>query len=88
MTSVLDLPEGNLLRAAHDGSSEWDRRTWFRVPAAPDARALRRWRPSEIERAQGRPGADRARGPPAAKKAGGSYHRFGRGIPAFPARRF
>jgi len=38
------------------------------------------------ERAQGRPGADLAHGPPAEKKAGGSHHRFGRDIPAFPAR--
>ena len=32
------------------------------------------------------PGAGRTHGPPAAKKAGGSHHRFSRDIPAFPAR--
>jgi hypothetical protein len=39
-------------------------------------------------RAQGRPGAGRARGPPAKKNAGGSHHRSGRAHPAFPARWF
>ena len=43
--------------------------------------------PSGKLRAQRRPGAGRARGPPAAKKAGGSHHRSGRARPAFPARR-
>jgi hypothetical protein len=35
------------------------------------------------QRAQGRPGAGRTHGPPATKKAGGSYHRLGRttGLP-------
>jgi len=42
----------------------------------------------ESRRAQGRPGAGRARGPPANKKAGGRHHRSGRSIPAFPARWF
>jgi hypothetical protein len=39
--------------------------------------------PSEIKRAQGRPGAGRTHGPPAIKKAGGSHHRLGRtsGLP-------
>jgi len=32
------------------------------------------------------PGAGRPHGPPAAKNAGGRYHRFSRDIPAFPAR--
>jgi hypothetical protein len=35
--------------------------------------------PSEM-RAQGRPGAGRARGPAAKQKAGGSHHRFGRAV--------
>jgi hypothetical protein len=34
------------------------------------------------------PGAGRTHGPPATKNAGGSYHRQGRNIPAFPARWF
>src|SRR5690242_20327848 len=40
-------------------------------------------RPRKLKRAQGRPGAGRTHGPPATKKAGGSYHRFGRtsGLP-------
>ncbi|CCD92872.1 conserved hypothetical protein [Bradyrhizobium sp. ORS 375] len=51
------------------------------------ARAVRHARPRIERRAQGRPGAGRARGPPADKKAGGSHHRSGRRHPAFPARR-
>jgi hypothetical protein len=39
-------------------------------------------------RAQGRPGAGRTHGPPAAKNAGGRYHRLSRDNPAFPARWF
>jgi hypothetical protein len=41
---------------------------------------------SKNERAQGRPEARRPHGPPAEKNAGGRYHRFGRDIPALPAR--
>ena len=40
MRSVIDLPEGNLLRAAHGGRSGQDQWTWFCVLAAPDAAAL------------------------------------------------
>jgi hypothetical protein len=36
------------------------------------------------ERAQGRPGAGRARGPPAERNVGGSHHRSGRNTPALP----
>src|SRR5262249_55461157 len=39
---------------------------------------LLRQPPSEKQRAQGMPGDDLTHGPPATKKAGGSYHRFGR----------
>jgi hypothetical protein len=42
--------------------------------------------PSTIGRAQGRPGARRPHGPRAKKNARGGHHRFGRDIPAFPAR--
>ncbi len=38
------------------------------------------------QRAQGRPGAGRARGPRAKKNARGGYHRSGRTRPALPAR--
>src|ERR1700745_287141 len=69
MRSVIDLTEGSLLRAAHGGRSGQDQWKWFCVLAAPDARALRRSRPSKIETAKGRPGAGRARGPPANKKS-------------------
>src|SRR4051812_34834043 len=44
--------------------------------------------PSSTQRARGMPGAGRTHGPPAEKNAGGRYHRFSRGIPAFPARWF
>ncbi len=50
------------------------------------ARAVLSCSPSSIRRAQGRPGAGRARGPPAQKNAGGRYHRFSRDHPALPAR--
>jgi hypothetical protein len=43
-------------------------------------------RPRKIERAQGRPGACRPHGPRAVKNARGRNHRFGRDIPALPAR--
>src|SRR6185437_16746715 len=36
--------------------------------------------PPDNERAQGMPGAGRTHGPPATKKAGGSYHRSSRNI--------
>ena len=52
------------------------------------ARALLQLPPSRDWRAQGRPGAGRARGLPAEKNAGSSHHRFGRTRPALPARRF
>ena len=39
---------------------------------------LRMNHPHGRQRAQGRPGAGRTHGPPAAKKAGGSHHRLGR----------
>jgi hypothetical protein len=61
----------------------------LRPLAARRARGMRSARTlSKIERARGRPGARRPHGPPATKKAGGSHHRFGRDIPAFPARSF
>jgi hypothetical protein len=47
------------------------------------ARVMLRKCPSKSERAQGRPGAGRTHGPPANRKAGGSYHGIGRttGLP-------
>ena len=54
--------------------------------AADGARVVLRHAALGMKRAQGRPGADLAHGPPAEKKAGGSHHRFGRDIPVFPAR--
>jgi hypothetical protein len=38
--------------------------------------SFRMHRPRIVKRAQGRPGAGRTHGPPAAKNAGGSHHRF------------
>ena len=51
-------------------------RTSIRSLAAPNARGLLHARPSKKVRAQGMPGEGLTRGPPARKKAGGSYHRF------------
>jgi hypothetical protein len=46
--------------------------------AAPVARVVHQSYPLQEQRAQGMPGDDLARGPPAIRKAGGRYHRFSR----------
>ncbi len=83
--------DSRLLRCARNDDAEISRahRTDRRASAIPrhDMPGLCNVRsPSSIRRAQGRPGAGRARGPPAQKNAGGRYHRFSRDRPALPAR--
>ncbi len=79
--SIGSMDSGPLVSLA---SRNDDVETHVRSPAARLRPRLASKASSETnERAQGRPGAGRTHGPPAAKKAGGSHHRLGRtsGLP-------
>ena len=56
--------------------------------AARPARVMRQHDPHENREGAGKAGSSPPPWPPATKKAGGSHHRFGRDIPALPARWF
>ena len=61
----------------------------LRILAAPIVRVVQRSRPSKKQRAQGMPGASRARGLVCeGKSTQASHHRFSTVSPAFPAQRF
>jgi hypothetical protein len=83
---VLPSPERGF---ASRGAASCPRRATSRPRGANCVRALTVGRPLRDERAQGRPGAGRARGPPAERNAGGSHHRSGRtpGLPCATALR-